>query len=414
MVVFREKIFFLPVIGGALKAIGLGSKAMGAVTVGSTGISAVQGHKANKIATKQGAEMAEQQRRQAAQMAKQQAQQTKLLEQQTQAYKKSLKEATKNGTPIAPPTQSEFSITLKRKTFANPVVQGITNIANRAANSGAWKKFKKSKTGENIIGFGKDLTAIGKKRGSGQKIANMISGGATMAAGGYLVDKAIQADAKKSGIPINSEGTQEKKKSGIVKKALLGTGAAAGTLLLARKGKLNTQTFKKGSKMLGEGFKEQFRLKDPKTGKKNILGPVITVGIPAMTGISYLAQKKQMKDQVEQTEKQYSSISIGKKLAGAGRKLVDVPAAIFGFGRKERKKLGNQFLSQAKISGNPITQKMAKIVNPKKAILGTGAGVLIGSAAFKPFDIGDKAVRKSVETVDKKAYGYEKQQNQKI
>jgi hypothetical protein len=67
MVVFREKIFFLPVIGGALKVIGLGSKAMGAVTVGSTGISAVQGHKANKIAAKQGAEMAEQQRRQAAQ-----------------------------------------------------------------------------------------------------------------------------------------------------------------------------------------------------------------------------------------------------------------------------------------------------------------------------------------------------------
>lgn len=409
MVVFREKIFFLPAIGGALKLLG----SMGAMT----GISAVQGHKANKIAQQQGAEQIKIAQSQARQQMAEAKKQTDLMAKQTKAYQQAAQSAAKNGALVQSPAQMQqqtFSITLKRKTFANPVVQGITKIANKAATSKAWTKFKGSKTGSNILGFGKDLIEVGKKRGSAQKIADMTAMGATMAGGGYLVDKAIQADAKKSGIPIESGQPQEKKKSGVVKKAILGTGAAAGTLLLARKGKLNAQTFKKGGKMLGEGFKHQFRLKDPNTGKKNILGPALTIGIPALTGVSYLTQKKQMKDQMEQSERQYSSIGMGKKLAVAGRKLVDVPAFVFGFGRKERKKLGNQFLDQAKISGNPITQKMAKIVNPKKAILGTGAGVLIGSAAFKPFDLGDKAVRKPLEKVDKKAYGYEKSQNQVV
>ena len=418
MIVFREKIFFLPVIGGALKAIGLGSKAMGAVTVGSTGISAIQGRNANKIAAKQGAEMAEQSRRQAAQMAKQQAQQTELLKQQTQAYKKGIAESIKNGTPLAAPEQATFSITLKRKTFANPVVQGITKVANKAATSKAWTKFKGSKTGSNILGFGKDLIEVGKKRGSAQKIADMTAMGATMAGGSYLVDKAIQADAKKSGIPIESGQPQEKKKSGVVKKAILGTGATAGTLLLARKGKLNAQTFKKGGKMLGEGFKNQFRLKDPKTGEKNILGPVLTIGLPALTGVSYLTQKKQMKDQIEQSERQFSKTAfvrnLGKRMGNVGKKIIDAPAALMGFGKSGRQQLSNQFKSVGINSGNPITMKVSKLVNPKNALLGTAAGIGIGSLAFKPFDLGDKAVRKPLEKVDKKAYGYEKSQNQVV
>lgn len=413
MVVFREKEFVAPLIAGGLKLLG----SMGAMT----GISAVQGRQANKIAQQQGAEQIRIANSQARQQMAEAKKQTELMAKQTKAYQQAAQSAAKNGALVQSPAQMQqqtFSITLKRKTFANPVVQGITKLANKAATSKAWTKFKGSKTGSNIIGFGKDLIEVGKKRGSAQKIADMTAMGATMAGGGYLVDKAIQADAKKSGIPIEpGQQPQEKKKSGVVKKAILGTGAAAGTLLLARKGKLNAQTFKKGSKMLGEGFKNQFRLKDPNTGQKNILGPVLTIGFPAMAGVSYLTQKKQMKDQIEQSERQYSNAfvrNLGKRIALGKRKLVDAPAALMGFGRTNRKRLGNQLLSQAKTSGNPITQKMGELVNPKNALLGTAAGIGIGSLAFKPFDLGDKAVRKPLEKVDKKAYGYEKSQNQVV
>jgi len=399
MIVFREKEFVAPLVAA------LGGKLVTGTMVVGTGASVVQGSKANKEQQEANQQMAEQQQRQAKQMLAEE-------KKRTEAYKEALKSGN-----ITPPTQQTFSITLKRKTFANPVV----NLANKMAGSGVWKKVAGTKTYQNIRGFGKDLYEVGKKRGSAQKIADGLAMGATMAGGGYLVDKAIQTDMKKNGMPVDTPQKQEKSKAKKVKSAILGGGAAlagtAGTLFMARKGRLTTANIKKGAGMVGKGFKNQFRLKDPTTGKKSILGPALTVGLPAFTGISYMAQKKQMKDQVEQSERQYSIPllrNLGKNIKKAGGKVIDAPAALFGFGKKGRQELSNQLLSVGINSGNPITKKVAKYVNPKKAIPGAIVGVGIGSAAFKPFDIGDKAVRKPLETVDKKAYGYEKQQNQAV
>lgn len=412
MIVFREKEFVAPLIAGGLKLLG----SMGAMT----GISAVQGRQANKIAQQQGAEQIRIAQSQARQQMAEAKKQTELMAKQTKAYQQAAQSAAKNGALVQSPAQMQqqtFSITLKRKTFANPVV----GLANKVAGSGVWKKVAGTKTYQNIRGFGKDLYEVGKKRGSAQKIADGLAMGATMAGGGYLVDKAIQADMKKNGMPVDTPQKQEKSKAKKVKSAILGGGAAlagtAGTLFMARKGKLTTANLKKGAGMVGQGFKNQFRLKDPVTGKKSILGPALTVGLPAFTGISYMAQKKQMKDQVEQSERQYSIPllrNLGKNIKKAGGKVIDAPAALFGFGKKGRQELSNQLLSVGMNSGNPITKKVAKYVNPKKAIPGAIVGVGIGSAAFKPFDIGDKAVRKPLEAVDKKAYGYEKQQNQAV
>ena len=412
MIVFREKEFVAPLIAGGLKLLG----SMGAMT----GISAVQGRQANKIAQQQGAEQIRIAQSQARQQMAEAKKQTELMAKQTKAYQQAAQSAAKNGALVQSPAQMQqqtFSITLKRKTFANPVV----GLANKVAGSGVWKKVAGTKTYQNIRGFGKDLYEVGKKRGSAQKIADGLAMGATMAGGSYLVDKAIQTDMKKDGMPVDTPQKQEKSKAKKVKSAILGGGAAlagtAGTLFMARKGKLTTSNLKKGAGMVGQGFKNQFRLKDPTTGKKSILGPALTVGLPAFTGISYMAQKKQMKDQVEQSERQYSIPllrNLGKNIKKAGGKVIDAPAALFGFGKKGRQELSNQLLSVGMNSGNPITKKVAKYVNPKKAIPGAIVGVGIGSAAFKPFDIGDKAVRKPLETVDKKAYGYEKQQNQAV
>jgi len=412
MIVFREKEFVAPLIAGGLKLLG----SMGAMT----GISAVQGRQANKIAQQQGAEQIRIAQSQARQQMAEAKKQTELMAKQTKAYQQAAQSAAKNGALVQSPAQMQqqtFSITLKRKTFANPVV----GLANKVAGSGVWKKVAGTKTYQNIRGFGKDLYEVGKKRGSAQKIADGLAMGATMAGGGYLVDKAIQADMKKNGMPVDTPQKQEKSKAKKVKSAILGGGAAlagtAGTLFMARKGKLTTANLKKGAGMVGKGFKNQFRLKDPTTGKKSILGPALTIGLPAMTGVSYMAQKKQMKDQVEQSERQYSIPllrNLGKNIKKAGEKVIDAPAALFGFGKKGRQELSNQLLSVGINSGNPITKKVAKYVNPKKAIPGAIVGVGIGSFALKPFDIGDKAVRKPLETVDKKAYGYEKQQNQAV
>ena len=399
MIVFREKVFVAPLIA----ALG-GKLATGTMVVG-TGASVVQGSKANKAQQEANQQMAEQQQRQAKQILAEE-------KKRTEAYKEALKSGN-----ITAPTQQTFSITLKRKTFANPVV----NLANKMAGSGVWKRVAGTKTYKNIRGFGKDLYEVGKKRGSAQKMADGLAMGATMAGGGYLVDKAIQADMKKNGMPVDTPQKQEKSKAKKVKSAILGGGTAlagaAGTLFMARKGKLTTANLKKGAGMVGQGFKNQFRIKDPTTGKKSVLGPVLAVGLPAMTGVSYLAQKKQMKDQVEQSERQYSIPllrNLGKNIKKAGGKVIDAPAALFGFGKKGRQELSNQLLSTGINSGNPITKKVSKWVNPKRAIPGTIVGVGIGSLAFKPFEVGDKAVRKPLEAVDKKAYGYEKQQNQAI
>ena len=312
MIVFREKEFVAPLIAAA------GGPLMLGLMGGGTAISAVQGQKANKAQQEVNQQMAEQQQRQAKQMLAEE-------KKRTEAYKEALKSGN-----ITAPTQQTFSITLKRKTFANPVV----GLANKIAGSGVWKKVAGTRTYQNIRGFGKDLYEVGKKRGSAQKIADGLAMGATMAGGSYLVDKAIQADMKKNGMPVDTPQKQEKSKAKKVKSAILSGGAAlagtAGTLFMARKGKLTTANLKKGAGMVGQGFKNQFRLKDPTTGKKSILGPALTVGLPAFTGISYMAQKKQMKDQVEQSERQYSIPllrNLGKNIKKAGGKVIDAPAA---------------------------------------------------------------------------------------
>ncbi len=409
-VVFREKNFVLPLVAAA------GGPMMVGLMGGSTAISAIQGHKANKAAQEASEQQNEELRRQTALMAK-----------QTKAYEEAAKKAADNGSLVQSPAmmqQTTYSITLKRKTFgvAGSIAKVVKSAAEKAASSGAWKRFKGSKFGKNATGFAKDLYEVGKTRGSGQKMADMFATGSLMAGGSYLVDKAIQADKKKLG--IETPELKEEKKSGFKKAmGILGTAAAgtAGTLVLARKNKLNKDTFKKVGGAIKKGYKNSIiPPKDPKTGKMaklGWLGPVATVGIPAASGISYMTQRQQLKDQAQQSgeqERQYSRIPFGMNVKRIGRKVIDAPAALFGFGRTERKRLGNQLANQAKESGSTWTQTASKLVNPKHLVPGVVAGVGLGSLAFKPFDMGDKAVRKPLETVDKKAYGHEKSQNQVV
>lgn len=407
-VVFREKNFVAPLIAAA------GGPLMLGLMGGGTAISAVQGHKANKAAQEATEQQNEELRRQTALMAK-----------QTQAYEKAAKDAARNGSLVQSPAmmqQTTYSITLKRKTFgvAGSISKVVKSAADKAAGSGAWKRFKSSKFGKNATGFANDLYEVGKKRGSGQKMADMFAAGSLMAGGSYLVDKAIQADKKKLG--IETPEAPKEKKSGFKKvMGILGTAGTAaagtaGTLVLARKGKLNKATLKKVGGAMKKGYKNSIiPPKDPKTGKIGFLAPAATVTIPALSGISYMTQRQQLKDQAQQSgeqERQYSKVPFKLKLRNGARKVIDAPAAFFGFGEKNRQQLSQQL--QKTKSGSTWTQTASKLVNPKHIVPGAVVGVGLGSLAFKPFDAGDKAVRKPLEKVDKKAYGHEKQQNQVV
>ena len=57
--------------------------------------------------------------------------------------------------------------------------------------------------------------------------------------------------------------------------------------------------------------------------------------------------------------------------------------------------------------------KAAKVIR-KTGPVGILAGVGLASSMWKPFEWGDKAVRKPLEAVDKKAFAYEKSQNQPV
>lgn len=398
MIIFREKDFAAPALALVGGKIGLGFMA------GGTAISAVQGHNANKQQSKVNEEMAEEQRRQNQILAREE-------KKRTEAYQQSLKSGS-----VTPPTQSTFSITFKSKEFGNPITGFLTKSANKLANSGAWKKVSGTKAYKNFRSTADDLYQVGKQRGSGQKIANTFAAGATMAGGGYLVDKAIQADMKKNGIPLNKQQEQdprEKKKKKIKNGILAGTaalGTTAGALVMARKGKLNTATFKKGANALGSGFKNQWKLKDDKTGKKSLLMPVMTVAFPAMSGVSYLTQKKQLKEQANQApqERQYSRSVLGKIGKGVGSFFLGE------YNKAGRAKLGNQLVTQAAKSGNKTTMRLAKMVNPRNAVIGTAVGAGLMSTSFKPMTLGEKAVKKPLEKVDKNAFAYEKSQNQSV
>ena len=195
MIQFREKIYALPAI-----IAGLGNAAM----VAGVPLSM----KANKDQSEANAAQERELKRQ-----------TNLMAKQTKAYEEAAKSAAKNGSLVQSPAvmqQTTYSVTLKRKTktysIFSPVARGIRKVANSKTMDNVVNQLKQSKTVNNARDFGRDLIDIGKERGSGQKMANMMASGAIMAGTGYLTDKIIQADRKKLGAPVDTPEKEKKKK----------------------------------------------------------------------------------------------------------------------------------------------------------------------------------------------------------
>ena len=176
-------------------------------------------------------------------------------------------------------------------------------------------------------GFVKNLGTIAKGRGLPKVLASAAVAGAVSGTGSYLVDKAIQKDAKKSGIlkiekpELTKEEKAAKKKKRNRKLVIAaGTGALlAGGTIAAKKGKLGSDMKKAVSKVTSraikdktksgvntvkEATKDYFAPVDERTGKRrvdklNLALIGISTAAPAVT---YLQKKKLVKDQIKQSE----------------------------------------------------------------------------------------------------------------
>lgn len=265
-------------------------------------------------------------------------------------------------------------------------------------------------------GLVKDVKPLLWNKGTKKFLKTGLVFGGTMGTAGYAVDKAIQHDAKKIGMPL-SQPVQEERQFAIP-----------------------TSSIMKG---LGKGLKTTGKfLKD---NKYPILGASAMAAIPS---IGYLSERQQFKDQIASTgqpqQKQYAALggvmkivrsqagNIGKgakNLLGSTKKsfrpIMDHPgqtilgaanklASFGGFGRKEVAKFGQDLHAAGMKSGNTWTQKAGKFIvdHPKTSLLGA---LPVATAATKvSYDASEKLVRKTAGALDKDAFAYEKSKNQVI
>lgn len=265
-------------------------------------------------------------------------------------------------------------------------------------------------------GLVKDAKPLLWNKGTKKFLKNGLVFGGTMGVASYGIDKAIQHDAKKIGMPLGQPVQEE------------------------RQFAIPTGSIMKG---LGKGLKSTGKFLN--NNKGTIIGASSMAAIPA---IGYLSERQQFKDQIASTDqakqKQYAAIggvmkfvrsqagNIGKgakNLWGStkstfkpimthpGQTILGTAnkfASFGGFGRKEVAKFGQDLHAAGMKSGNTWTQKVGKFIvdNPKTSLLAT---LPAASAATKvSYDASEKLVRKTAGALDKDAFAYEKSKNQVI
>ena len=317
MIKFRQKEFVAPaVIANAGKFIakdlttGSGMATLMGVQAVGTGAQMIQGGIQNKANMKA----------QEAQFKTQQEAQKRIAKSQAEIAKKNT-EAVNN-----------LAKAVNKNPQSGKVNSALANIATQTTPTIAMYSIPAAiKTGGQVVyEFGRALNKTGEGNQIVKKLGHGLAMGTTMAAGGYLVDKAIQADRKKitGGAPLPQAQEDPKKKKKTIRKAVTGAVAVGGTILAARKGYLGkgfknlshglnsagkkidkTSVLKNLGSEYKNGFKEQFIKTDPTTGKSRLNkgGTALTLGFAGMGGISYIGERKQLKDQAAaQEQRQYA------------------------------------------------------------------------------------------------------------
>lgn len=409
---FRQKSFAIPLIaaaGRALAGIGMGSKAMGAFNLANTGLTVggmVQGSKQAKAA--------EQQQREANKFAeRQQKAALKQQEKENLRLTRSLNNLAKSAAGSDPQTaaqvghvigetqqakmfSSKSSILKELGRFGKDLIRNVGSGVGKEAVTEKKKNIfglikevpKRYKTDKYIYRTKRTSTGLGKV---GKTLIDLGSSGAAIAGTGYVVDKIITRDARKTGMMPKKEADSEKNFS------------AAGTYV------------KKGIKYAVS-----------KKNLKNVGGSALFVAGLSLPG--YLINKKQYKDQIKSHEgidqKEYSVNSVLKNIKRKAMKnafLRHPGQTITGglsnlmsfgkFGRKEIKAYGKRL--QGKDNGI-YAKKLGKYIveHPNQANLG---GALIGAGIVgTAFTTGDKIIRNTVKHLDEDAYAYENYKNKPV
>ena len=386
---FKKKKFAIPAaIAPVVGAISSAASAIGGVqgvSAGLTGIGMIQSHKQAKAGAKQAEQQMEEQRRL-------QNQQIKAQAKQNQQMMNTLKQVAKQNPTVAGAAAGQQMGMMQQKGYA--------------ISADSVSKFAKTAKGSL-----KDLAIVGKNMGAHKKLAHSLAMGATAAGASYLVDKAIQADAKRSGIDLGkTEDDRKKHRKRIGKVAALAGGTTL-AVLGAKKGVLgksvqntaNKYLTKDNASKVGKTVKNAFaeRFYDPKkmaaaTTFKDKVKAVngaelgLTAGFAAMPAIGYLSNKKAMKEQEEATERQ-------KEYANTAA-LANLGKTATRFGKTVKENAGKvikriePMIKKAGMSGEKAKQAASKNVAtfkeaPVRNILGKvssfmGGGGQEGTAKF--------------------------------
>lgn len=263
-------------------------------------------------------------------------------------------------------------------------------------------------------GFVKDVKPLVWNKGTKNFLKNGLVFGGTTGVVSYGVDKAIQADAKKIGMPL---GQEEKQFATIPGKSIM-------------------SGLSKGAKSTGKFLNNH---------KGTML---MATGMAAIPALGYISERQQFKDQIASTgqpqQKQYAALGnvmkfakpyvgkIGKGASGvlksaktAIQPMMDHPgqtilgginklSSFGGLGRKEVAKFGKDLHAAGMKSGNTWSQKAGKFIvdHPKTSLLGA---LPVGMAGVKvSYDASEKLVRKTAGALDKDAFAYEKSKNQTV
>lgn len=238
----------------------------------------------------------------------------------------------------------------------------------------------------NAKGFAKDIGKLTLKR-KDHLIGGVLAGGA-MAGASYAADKAVQADMKKSGIPLPPK-----------QKSYAAVGSVMGGL-------------KTAGKTLGGAVKKN----------KGMIGMMAGMGALPV-GLDYMADKKEMKDQMKATQRTYAATGWIKGLKSGFRTFKSHPGQSIlggisnlagGGGTKGVQKFGKQLEAAGRKSGSEWSKKGGQFIqkNPKTAL---GGSILVGAGTISAtWGQGEKGVNKLARKVDNNAFRYQDSKNHEV
>lgn len=377
-----------------------------AVTVGATALGLKQGSEQMAQAEEQAKQAEEQQKKASEDMKKQ----TDAIKQQTKVYEKMAKQ-----NPIM--AQSVANMQQPQSVAYSDIENNMKKFRQKDfGNPSIW-------TWENIKGAAKGLgKAAWNRKGVVIGAGTM---GMAMAGTSYLVNKGIEMDMKKNGIPIPQTPPQPQQQQ---------YSNLGGSIMQKEFFEFTKDRLKSEAKTIGSEFKKGIK------GNFGLVGGGLNLLFEAPTAIQYMAERKQLIAQARASQagamKGMSPVArqqikpVSYPLQSAQNNIAQKQYSFWGSLVKHPvKKLLNTVsvmsggggmhgvrgvVRDFRQSGNPILQNAGEWIkkHPKTALVGS---IGIGGTAFSAgMSAGESLIKKPLESIDKNAYAYSKSKEQPV